>query len=173
MAHGAWKCIKSEVCNLKTMGTKVQKYSLFIPRCCFEMCTYTDQHDSSGALHIFCWLSFFLYNKAYFLIRSQPALYDFVWWICGQVPAPALLWDPASICRHICEGAISRGSFILVTIHLQWKNDGSSLVLQIRNTNLVLWYWSRLYRSVLLGKYVNIFTATLWYWVSVDCCCKC
>lgn len=34
-------------------------------------------------------------------------------------------------------------------------------MLQIRNTNLVLLYWSRLYRSVLLGKYVNIFTTML------------
>lgn len=32
MARGAWKCIKSQVCNLKTMGTKVQKYTRFIPQ---------------------------------------------------------------------------------------------------------------------------------------------
>lgn len=55
MARVAWKCIKSEVCNLKTMGTKDTKYKntafsflAVVLKCVLTQINMTPQEHSSS-----------------------------------------------------------------------------------------------------------------------------
>lgn len=147
--HGlwGWTFIKSEVCNLKTnqsvkcKGPKNKKKSLSLPYSCFETCTYTCQHEFSGALHIFSCL---FYDNVYFFIHSQPVhhLYIIVY------DALVLLWVQAlhfqtqhQSVLAILVKAESWGDSLTVTVHSLWIS-GELILLRNQVTNLVLLYWN-------------------------------